>query len=505
METGDLSRDTSMQSPVAESPAVPTQSRVPVVYRRLLILAFLFFLPTFISYRLAAISDPDIYWHVRTGELILQTHSIPTVDPFSTSNSSWVAYSWLFELLAAGFFKWADLGGLVAFTVGLALLLAFTTWWIIRKLQPDFVTSSLITAVALVGFAQIYTPRPWIFSICLFAIQLQIILCLRRDGRLRSLAFLPALYLLVANVHVQFVYSLFILALAAVVCTMDALNWFPKLRSFPQPNRMARVLWATLGVCILATLVNPYGWGIYRQIASFAVARGGFLLITELQAMTFREPVHFVVLGLALFACYKLGQQHAKADVFLIVLLIFSAYLGFRTVRDVWVLVLSSSVVLATTSSPRKPVFQEFSAIHIAIALLLALFLFAIAPPPNDLKPTLAAAQASVFPVRGVKFIREQGLHGPMFNDLNWGGFIIKYLPEIPTQIDSRGNVHSPEKLWRSASTWNLVPGWESDPDLVAAKLIIAPRDLPLSQHLLTDSRFKLAYKDDLAFVFTRQ
>jgi hypothetical protein len=499
------SRKTGMQTPIAGPAKVASSGKIPVVYRRLLIVAILFFIPAFTANRLAAISDPDIYWHVRAGEYILQTHSMPTADPFSNSHAAWVAYSWLFDLLAAVSFQWADLTGLVALTVGLALLLAFTTWWTIRRLQPDFVTSSLLTAAALVGLAQIYTPRPWIFSICLFAIQLQIILCTRHDGRWRRLMLLPPLYLLVANIHVQFVYSLFVLALAATVCTLDALKWFPKLKSFSQPDHMARVLWATLGACIVSTIVNPYGWNIYREIVKYASARGGFLLVTELQAMNFREPVHYVVLGLAFCACYQLGKQHAKPDVFLIALLMFSTYLGFRTVRDVWLIVLSSSVVLATTSTPRRPVYQRFSPIHIFIAFLMVLFLFAISPKPKDLRPTLSATQASVFPVKGISFIREQGLQGPMFNYFNWGGFIIQYLPEIPVQIDGRGNVHGPEKMLRSASTWDLGPGWQSDPDLVAARLIIAPKNLPLSQHLLTDTRFKLAYKDDLTFVFTRR
>jgi hypothetical protein len=42
------------------------------------------------------ISDPDLWWHLRTGEWILQNASLPSADPFSTygADRPWVAYTW---------------------------------------------------------------------------------------------------------------------------------------------------------------------------------------------------------------------------------------------------------------------------------------------------------------------------------------------------------------------------------------------------------------------------
>src|SRR5258706_10828497 len=43
--------------------------------------------------------DPDLWWHLKVGELIWTTHSIPSADLFSytTANHPWVAHEWLAE------------------------------------------------------------------------------------------------------------------------------------------------------------------------------------------------------------------------------------------------------------------------------------------------------------------------------------------------------------------------------------------------------------------------
>src|ERR1700722_13017539 len=44
------------------------------------------------------IVDPDIWWHLRTGDWIVAHHSVPFTDPFSSygMGKPWAAYSWLF-------------------------------------------------------------------------------------------------------------------------------------------------------------------------------------------------------------------------------------------------------------------------------------------------------------------------------------------------------------------------------------------------------------------------
>src|SRR5438034_5008332 len=50
------------------------------------------------------ILDPDIWWHLRVGQWVVDHSAVPTNDPFSLpgQEKNWVAYSWLYEVLVYG-------------------------------------------------------------------------------------------------------------------------------------------------------------------------------------------------------------------------------------------------------------------------------------------------------------------------------------------------------------------------------------------------------------------
>ena len=70
--------------------------------------------------------DPDIWWHLRTGEAILQRGAIPQFDIFSYTvlDHVWIVQQWLADLLMWGIFRWVGLGGLMVF-FALVVMAAF--------------------------------------------------------------------------------------------------------------------------------------------------------------------------------------------------------------------------------------------------------------------------------------------------------------------------------------------------------------------------------------------
>ncbi len=51
----------------------------------------------------------------------------------------------------------------------------------------------------------LYTPRPWLFTILFFVLVLDIVMQARLTGRARELAWLPLIFALWANTHIQFI------------------------------------------------------------------------------------------------------------------------------------------------------------------------------------------------------------------------------------------------------------------------------------------------------------
>src|SRR5438552_4258158 len=46
------------------------------------------------------LGDAGIGWHIRTGELIVATHAVPRVDPFSPTMAGrpWFAWEWMYDM-----------------------------------------------------------------------------------------------------------------------------------------------------------------------------------------------------------------------------------------------------------------------------------------------------------------------------------------------------------------------------------------------------------------------
>lgn len=80
--------------------------------RRLFFLILLMVL-FFLSVR--EVTDPDFWWHLRAGQYIFETRSIPHTDIFSFTfdGREWVTHEWLSEVLIYFIFKWLGGGGLV--------------------------------------------------------------------------------------------------------------------------------------------------------------------------------------------------------------------------------------------------------------------------------------------------------------------------------------------------------------------------------------------------------
>ncbi|MGB9028897.1 MAG: hypothetical protein WCC27_02155, partial [Acidobacteriaceae bacterium] len=113
----------------------------------------------------------------------------------------------------------------------------------------------------------------------------------------------------------------------------------------------------------------------------------------------------------------------------------------------------------------------------------------------------LQAMLAEKMPVRAVDVVKERHYTGPLFNDYDWGGFLIWNLRE-PVSMDGRAALYGDKAIDRSRETWSGGAKWAADPDLQSAGVVIAPDGAALTQLLRTDARFELTYEDKVAAVF---
>ena len=63
-------------------------------------------------------TDPDLWWHLRTGQWIVETGHVPHSDPFSFTRAghAWVSHEWLSEVVSYELWKHAGAAGLIVFS-----------------------------------------------------------------------------------------------------------------------------------------------------------------------------------------------------------------------------------------------------------------------------------------------------------------------------------------------------------------------------------------------------
>jgi hypothetical protein len=462
-----------------------------------LVLAVLFAVPALICVRAACVIDLDIWWHLRTGEWMLLHHAVPHVDLYSgaLAGRPWLAYSWLFELVTVKLYQWLGLAGIVAYSSAMILAITVALFHMVRRLQGDFTLVVLLTFAACYSMGHLYTPRPWLFTILFFILEMDILIEARKTGRVRELAWLPVIFALWANVHIQFVDGLFVLGLAWVEAVVAL--WWKGAETRLRPAWLGLALVASL----LATLLNPYGWRIYQAAFDLATQGGALNLVTELQAMPFRGLPDFLILLLALGSAAALAWRR-RFQPFETALLAFAAVLAFRSQRDVWVMAVVGAMILASSITGSEKAAMRLPKWAPAVAVLAAgLAVLAGSRVMRVNNAQLETQLAKNLPVSAVEAIRAKGYAGPLYNNYNWGGYLVWAL-RMPVSIDGRQNLYGDQRIDRSLATWNAEPDWASDAQLTSAGVVIGPVKAPLTQLLRMDPRFQLMYEDKVAAVF---
>jgi hypothetical protein len=469
---------------------------------RALLIAMLCAAPALICFRGGAgacVSDPDLGWHLRTGEWIMQHHSVPRVDIYSRfgAGKPWQAYSWLFEIVLVKLYRWFGLDGVMVYMGVMLTAIAAALYRLISRLQPDFTKSMMLTMATLTAISRLYTPRPWLFTILFFIIEIDIVMEARRTGSSRKLLWLPPIFALWANVHIQFINGLMVLGVAA--CEPVLARWWK-----PSISRLsARSLWLTLPACIVAACVNPYGAGIYKIAHDLAAQPGVLNTVSEMHALPFRSIMDFFLLFLALAAVGLMFRFH-RVFPFETLMLAMAFLLSFRSQRDIWFLAIIAAVIVAenlpsrpVSKKPQRDALWTLPLSLAATSLLVLISAFATQIRNDKLEGKLAEQM----PVKAVEIVRERQYSGALYNTYGWGGFLIWNLRQ-PVSIDGRAAFYGDERIDRSMKTWNGGPDWSTDPDLKSAGLVIAPVDAALAQLLRMDPRFELAYQDKIAAVF---
>jgi hypothetical protein len=224
------------------------------------------------------ITNNDLFLHLTTGRVVLQTGGVPRVDDYSAlaRGRPFTAHEWLAGVVFRLVERAAGLDALILFKTGVALLVAGLLYAAGRRLgaPPEVAVPAL--ALVMILAASRFMERPHIFTFLMTAAWL-LVLARRSSGLRGPLWLLPPLQILWANLHGAFLLGPAITGLAAGGALLDSLlagqggpvsggGGHPGggARSAPLLRREAFRLGGLSAVLLGVSLINPYGADLLR-------------------------------------------------------------------------------------------------------------------------------------------------------------------------------------------------------------------------------------------------
>jgi hypothetical protein len=456
-----------------------------------------------------SVLDPDVWWHLKAGDWIVQHHSVPHTGLFSytAADRRWLDYSWSYEILLSCAYSWFGLVGIATLGVLLTVAVAWTVYWTLRRLSGHFWLACVLTVATCCAFLFDVTPRAVFFSIGLFAVVLTLILEANRTGRVCLLYYLPPIFVLWANLHIQFIYGLFLVGLlAGISIVQEACVALGIASPACSPRLQARKLMLIFAACFSATCIGPYSFHLYSVIYGYLGASFPYRVIHEFQPIDFRSPGHYMQLLLAGAGFFSLGLSK-KMDPYKLALLTVASVVGFRAIRDSWFICIPAAACIADAFSEKTPsrYSGDTRTEMTGLAVVFALSLLLVARNTDFNQRGLAQVVRSQFPADAVRYLREHPQRGPLYNPLDWGGYLIWASPEYPVAIDGRYDVYGEDLSWRFYRTQMSPRSSLPDSYLDRAGVVLLQEESPLASYLTSDSRFVRVYQDPMAVILVRR
>ena len=479
------------------------------------------------------LGDAGIGWHIRTGHLILGTHSIPRLDPFSSTmhGKTWYAWEWLYDAGVGAIHRAAGLNGVVFFS---ALLIALTFVLVLRMMLARGVNLPVAVILLLLGVSAStihFFARPhvlsWLFTLIWFGLLERF----EGGGKTRCLLWLPVLTLLWVNLHGGFVVGFILLAIYFVSALVTRL--VPRSE---QDRGPAFVQMQALGVAgilaFAATFANPYGYKLHIHIYQYLTDR--FLMdhIDEFLSPNFHGLAQKCFAGLVLLAMVAVAAARKRVGLSHLLVMLFAIYAGLYAARNIPV---SSMLLVLIVGQQTSGWLQEMAGSREVaerirrltarldsfgtrmsrldsslrghlwpfLVVILALWICGNGGRLGSTRVLDARFDDARFPTQATDRLERNGNREAVFCPDKWGGYLIYRLyPQTLVAVDDRHDLYGAEFLKRYLKIVRGEPGWRDSLEDMNAGWVLVPVNSPVSSLLEETDRWTAAYRDDTSVLY---
>jgi hypothetical protein len=445
--------------------------------------------------------DPDVWWHLKTGQYIAEHKSIPHTDPFSYTHAGqpWVAHEWLSELLMYNLLRITGWGGLI---VIFAAVLAATFWLLYLRCGPASYIAGVVTLCGAWATAPVWGARPQVLSLLLASLWL---LILERSERNPNLLWwtLP-LTLLWVNLHAGFALGL---ALSALFLAGE---WIERAlgRSHQSASRL-RIMALILLLDFLIVPLNPKGLRMFSYPIETLRSAAMQNYIAEWASPNFHHAEYWPFLVVVLGTFAALSWSRLKLRPRDLLLLLVSLYAALCSIRLLPLFVLVAVPLISTrlgnwprsNSRPQQTQPAIMTSLNAIILLAMAAFAGVHIAHVIQRQPK---AETEHFPSRAVAFLQAHSSSGRIFNHYDWGGYLIwKLDPPTPVFIDGRADLYGQQLFDQFADTYQFKGAWQQSLQSWSVDTVLVPPRSPLATGLRSSSGWTVSYEDSQAVILT--
>ena len=215
-----------------------------------LLVTFVFCWHTIISY--------DYWWHLHTGNLILDTGTVPKTNLFSFSSpdSQWIDSHWLFQAVLAVAFRF---GGHTGSLILQTLIILAAVYFLYATMRPH--VHSLVALIGVIWVIFIANPRflirPHIITFLFICVFLFVLERFREGGICSGIYWLVPCQWLWVNSHGAFILGHFLIGSYFLLAVYRAWHDWKGKRHSEDLRRRAKQLGGCLFGCVLVCLLNP--------------------------------------------------------------------------------------------------------------------------------------------------------------------------------------------------------------------------------------------------------
>jgi hypothetical protein len=462
------------------------------------------------------LADGDVGWHIRTGEYILDHHSVPRHDlySFSKPGAPWYAWEWLTDVTDAVLYRWAGLKGIVL-TAGLLIALFCTT--LIRRMvwRDTHLLIAMLVALMGAGVSSIhFLARPHIFTLVLVSVSVWMIEAdLRRPSRLIWL--LVPITVVWTNLHGGFLALILVLAITAAGSAVEA---FLRRGGWAKPLRYA----AVTAACSAASLLNPYGYQLHLHVRDYLRSDWIRNVVQEFQSPSFRGESMFQFEVLLFVGLIVAGSLLRRKQIVEALWILCFAHLALSSVRHAPVFIAVCSPLIASNvsdwycawtaraSKASLPgIFNQMAADAMKgfrrTSLWPAAVIVTLALMNHPLKwPTDFPDE--MFPIKIVHDHAAQILNpnARVLTTDQWADYLIYTNPQQKVFMDGRSDFYGPEVGNEYIHLVNGQWDWETILKKYGFTLALLPVDVPLSQLLKLRPEWQVVADDGKRILLAR-